>query len=90
MSVFGVIQVRMRENAEQNKSECGNCSLNFSESRGEVFTLSLRLHDDGALGNLVSFVQFKKSGKHSWRSVTFSVNPPPWVFFRFFKLCKSY
>ena len=47
-----------------------------------------------ALHDLVPFVQFKKRGKHSWRSVTFSKvtgfslrlyrsNTPPWVFSRF-------
>ena len=42
-----------------------------------------------ALRDLVTFVQFKKREKHSWRSVTFSKvactkkNTPQWVFSRF-------
>ena len=53
-----------------------------------------------ALHDLILFVQFKKRGKHPWRSVTFILqlkpcnftksNTPPWVFFTFFKLYKWY
>ena len=43
-----------------------------------------------ALRDLVPFVQFKKREKHTRRSVTFSSNTPPCVFFTFFKLHKWY
>ena len=45
-----------------------------------------------ALRDFVPFVQFKKRGKHPWRSVNFSTksNTPLWVFFTFFKLHKWY
>ena len=37
---------------------------------------------------------FKKRGKHLWRSITFSLqiksNTPPWMFLMFFKLYKWY
>ena len=51
--------------------------------------------------NLVQLLQFKKRGKHPWRSVSFSKlqassckftksNTLPWVFFTFFNLYKWY
>ena len=57
-----------------------------------------QLHTHDALRDLVALLQSKKSGKHLWRSVTFSkvasvcdltkINTPPWVFFTFCKLYK--
>ena len=44
----------------------------------------------GALHDLVPCAQFEKRKKHAWRSVTFSSNTPPWVFFTFFKFYESY
>ena len=52
-----------------------------------------------AMHDLISFLQFKKHERHSWRSITFSKklvksynftksNTAPWVFFTFFKLYK--
>ena len=54
-----------------------------------------------ALCDLVPFVQFKKSEKHSWGELILvklqasvciftKINTPPWVFFTFFKLHKWY
>ena len=50
----------------------------------------------GVLRDLQPFVQFKKREKHPWRTVTFQtcnftkINPPPWMFFTFFKLYRWY
>ena len=41
-----------------------------------------------ALRDLVAFVQFKKRGKHPWRSV--KINTSPWVLLTFLKLDKQY
>ena len=53
------------------------------------------LNISDALHDLVPFVQFKKHGKHPWKSATFNkvaaeINTSQWVFLTFFKLYKWY
>ena len=67
--------------AEQPRSEIhvsGNNYLGIEQySKWDIPASRDSLH------KLVPFVQFKKREKHSWRSVTFKSNTPPWMFFTF-------